>query len=79
MKKTRLVLMLLTLAAGIYMIYVNISVSGYLLLTMDSAAGYRAAVSYRWSVVVFLLLLAVDFIVALTAKKRRKKKRKTFQ
>ena len=39
----RLILALATAAAGIYMIYANISVSGYNLLTMDSSAGYRAA------------------------------------
>ena len=49
MKKLRLILILLTVIAGIYMLYANISVMGYHLLEMNSAAGYRVAVTYRWS------------------------------
>ena len=40
MKKFRLILALLTIVSGIYMIYANVSVSGYRLLTMNSAAGH---------------------------------------
>lgn len=74
MKKIRLVLGALTGVSGIYMIYANWSVRGYHLLTMDSGAGHRVAVTYRWSVVVFLILLAADILLAFFAKKKREKR-----
>lgn len=70
----RLILALATAAAGIYMIYANISVSGYNLLTMDSSAGYRAATTYRWSVLIFVLLLAADIAAAVFYRRSRQKK-----
>ena len=69
----RLILALATAAAGIYMIYANISVSGYNLLTMDSSAGYRAATTYRWSVLIFALLLAADIAAAVFYRRSRQK------
>ena len=56
MKKFRLILAAVTAAEGIYMIYANWSVRGYHLLEMNAAAGHRAAVTYRWAVVLFLIL-----------------------
>ena len=46
MKKIRLVLAALTAVSAIYMIYANWSVRGYNLLTMNSEAGHRVAVTY---------------------------------
>ena len=73
MKKFRLILALLTIVSGIYMIYANVSVSGYRLLTMNSAAGHRVAVSYRWSVVVFLVLVILNALAVFIEKKHKHK------
>ena len=73
MKKIRLVLAALTAVSAIYMIYANWSVRGYNLLTMNSEAGHRVAVTYRGSIVVFLILLAANILCGIAAKKRREK------
>lgn len=69
----RLILALATVVAGIYMIYANVSVSGDNLLTMDSSAGHLVAVTYRWSILVFVILVAADFAAAALYRKSRKK------
>ena len=74
MKKFRLILLLLTVAAGIYMLYANISVMGYRLLTMNSAAGYRVAVTYRWSRIVFGILVVLNILIGVWNRIRKKKK-----
>ena len=74
MKKIRMILAALTVISGIYMIYANWSVRGYHLLSMDSQAGHRVAVTYRGSIILFLVLLALNIAAAVLAKKLREKK-----
>ena len=66
----RLILALVTVVAGIYMIYANVSVRGFNLLSMDSSAGHQVAVTYRWSILVFVLLLAANIGIALIRRAR---------
>ena len=74
MKKFRLILAAVTAAEGIYMIYANWSVRGYHLLEMNAAAGHRAAVTYRWAVVLFLILLGADIAAGILSGRRIHKK-----
>ena len=74
MKKIRLILAAMTAVSAIYMIYANWSVRGFHLFTMDSTAGHRAAVTYRWSIFVFFILLAANILAAVLATKQREKK-----
>lgn len=74
MKKIRLILALLGAVSGIYMIYANWSARGYHLLEMDSKAGYRVAVTYRWSVWIFLIILVLNILAAAAARKQREKR-----
>ena len=71
MKKFRLILTLLTAVSGIYMIYANWSVRGYHLLQMNSGSGYRVAVTYRWSVVIFLVMVAVRIAAEVLIRRRQ--------
>lgn len=74
MKKFRLILAAVTAAEGIYMIYANWSVRGYHLFEMNAAAGHRAAVTYRWAVVLFLILLGADIAAGILSGRRIHKK-----
>ncbi|WP_124068384.1 zinc ribbon domain-containing protein [Clostridium sp. E02] len=77
MKKIRIMLEVFTLLAISYSIVAFYNVSGDKLLYLNSQVGHWFAISYKWAIVITVILIfsnALLFIFATSKKKKEKKK-----
>lgn len=71
-KITRIIVFLITLLTGGYAAYATFMVSGDKLLYSSVEMGRWLAVSYKWAIALFCVLLFADLVLTLAAKKNRR-------
>lgn len=73
MKVVKRIVYIITLLCCLVAIWMQISVSGENLLTMDSQKGYLLAVSYRWVTLAAVILAAISLLIAVLGFLRKRK------
>lgn len=71
-KAIRVIIIILTTICGAYTAFAIYNLRGDKLLYYNSKTGYLLSVSYKWALLLFLILIAVNTLLALFLSKKKK-------